>query len=124
MRDKVLCRGWTAAKAVNDRETFSPREKGYFLVFRSFFTFLSDLVPVSVQGGVKMSINEILGIFDYNKARIDQKAQKKSIEIVSRQELDIIFVAESLFRGTVVDFGDFGSYSGGGNYAKHDFAVN
>ncbi len=123
MRDKVLCRGWAVVKAATERETFSPHEKGYFLVLTSFLTFLSDSVPVSIQGGVKMSINEILGFFDCIKARIDQKAQKKSLEIVSRQELDIIFVAESLFRGTVVDFGDFGSHSRGGNYAR-SFTVN
>jgi hypothetical protein len=118
MRDRVLCRGCAEPKIADAEEAF-PCGNSYFSVLTSSFTLLSDAVPVSIQGGVKMSINEILGFLD-NTARINQKVHK-FLEI-SRQELDTICVTKSLFKGTFVDF-DFCSHSGGGNYAN-SFAVN
>jgi hypothetical protein len=134
MRDKVLCRGWTGQNTVCAEDTFFLVESNLhkdeqFLILSSIFTLLSGTsVPVSIQGGVKMkmkmSIDEFLGFFDFNTTRMNQKTRRKFLERVSRRELDTIHTADSLFRGTVVDFGDLVSHSGGVTNAKHDFAVN
>jgi hypothetical protein len=82
------------------------------------------LVLVSVQGGVKMSIDEFLGFFDGSATWNNQKAQKEFLGIVSRRELDTIYATESLFRGTVIDFGDLSSHFGGGSYANNSYTVS
>jgi hypothetical protein len=134
MRDKVLCRGWVEQNTAHAKNTFFLGESTlhkdeHFLILSSIFTLFSGIsVPVSSQGGVKMemkmSIDEFLGFFDFNMTRMNQKTRRKFLERVSRQELDTIHATESLFRGTVVDFGDLVSHSGGVNNAKHNFAVN
>jgi prepilin-type processing-associated H-X9-DG protein len=125
MRDKVLCSGWTELESVRTREEFLLCKKSYFSIFTGFLTlFLSDSVPVSIQGGVKMSIDEFLSFFDGSATWNNQKAQKEFLEMISRRELDTIYATESLFKGTVVDFGDLDSHSGGGNYAYNDFSVS
>ena len=125
MRDKVLCVGWARREKPISWEVFSLVEKGYFSILLSFFPpFSQGSVPVSVQGGVKMSLDSFLGFFDRNAAWRDQKVQREFMEQVSRQDLDTIFVAESLFKGTVVDFGSVDLSSRGDNYANSGFAVN
>ncbi|MBU7044927.1 MAG: hypothetical protein HXS54_00705 [Theionarchaea archaeon] len=71
-----------------------------------------------------MSIDEVLGFFDCNAAWKDQKTQREFLEQTSRKDLDTILVAESLFKGTVVDFGTANLSSGGGSYANCGFAIN
>ena len=125
MRDKVLCVGWARREKPISWEVFSLVEKGYLSVLLSFFPpFSHGSVPVSVQGGVKMSLDSFLGFFDRNAAWRDQKAQREFMEQVSRQDLDTIFVAESLFRGTVVDFVGVDLSSRGGSHANNGFAIN
>ena len=125
MRDKVLCRGWArTGKPMTEEQTFLC-EGSYFLKVQSSSTPpLSHSVPVSVREGEKMSIDEVLSFFDHNAALKDQKAQREFLEQASRKNLDTIFVAESLFRGTVVDFGTANLSSGGGSYANCGFAIN
>lgn len=124
MRDKVLCRGWAERESADTKKVFFLFEKGYPSVLICSFAFLApDSVPVSVREGEKMSIDEIVSFFDGNAAWKCQKAQG-FLETGSRQELDTIFATESLFKGTVVDFGDLSSHSGGGSYANYSFAVN
>jgi len=126
MRDKVLYRGWGGKVAPNTMETFLLGSCSYFETSQSFSIFLRShiSVSVSIQGGVKMSsIDEVLGFFDHKLAWRDQEAEE-FLKKVSRQNLDTISVAESLFKGTVVDFGDLSSHSGGGSYAGNSFAVN
>ena len=124
MRDKVLCRGWARTRKPMTEELFFLFEGSYFLKVQSSFTPpLSHSVPVSVREGEKMSIDEVLCFFGRNAAWKDQKAQRKFLEF-SKQELDTIFAADSLFRGTVVDFCDSDLHSGGGSYAKYGSAVN
>lgn len=83
-------------------------------------------VPVSVQGGVKMkmSIDEFMDFFDLTMARRDQEVYLRFLDMNSRQELDIICTVESLFKGTVVDFGSSDLHSGGGNHAGDYSAAN
>jgi hypothetical protein len=83
-------------------------------------------VPLSVQGGVKMkmSIDEFLDFFDLAMARADQEIRPRFLDMNSRQDLDTICTADSLFRGTVVDFNGLNSHSGGGNNAKDYSAVS
>ena len=118
MRDKVLFRGWVGSKTAEVKEEFLVREGDCLSSWVP--TFFSGSVPVSIQGGVKMSTDEFLSFFDRS---ITWKGQKTQFLEMSKHELDTICAADSLFKGTVVDFGDFGSRSGGGNYAS-SFAVN
>lgn len=74
-------------------------------------TLFYHAVPVSVQGGGKMSLYEVLSFFDQDITWKNQEAQK-FLEEVSRKELDPIFAAESLFKETVLDSGTI-PYSGG-----------
>ncbi len=125
MRDKVLCRGWARTRQPKTEELSFLREGSYFSKVQNSSTSpLSHSVPVSVREGEKMSIDEVLGFFDRNAAWKDQKAQREFLEQTSRKDLDTIFVAESLFKGTVVDFGTVNLSSGGGSYANCGFAVN
>ena len=125
MRDKVLYRGWAVTETAGKKNIFLLFRKSDFSFFIDFFTFLlSDSVPVSIQGGVKMSIDEFLSFFDRNKAWRDQEAQRWIFETISRDELDTIFAADSLFKGTIVDFGDLVLHSGGGNYANTSIAAS
>lgn len=124
MRDKVLCKGQAVPKAAAEKEVFFLFGKGYLLELMRFLAFLApNSVPVSVREGEKMSIDEVLSFFDGNAAWKYQKAQK-FLEKIPKQKLDTIFAAESLFKGTVLDFGDFDSHSRGGSYAEYNFAVN
>ena len=125
MRDKVLCVGWARSEKPMIKGESILLRKSYFCFLQSFFPFLLPYsVPVSVQGGVKMSIDEVLSLFDHNAAWRDQRAQGGFFEKISKHELDTIFVTESLFRGTVVDFDGLGLRSGGGNFAKSDTEIN
>ncbi len=126
MRDKVLCRGWDEKVAPNTKEISVLGGYCCFGASQSFSAFPRPQISVSVsnQGGVKMSsINEVLSFFDHTLAWRDQEAEE-FLEKVSRQNLDTISVTESLFKGTVVDFGDLNLHSGGGSYANSEFAVN
>jgi hypothetical protein len=125
MRDKVLCRGWTGIGPAIIRETVrvfrsASSVVSYCLVFPTLKS-----VPLSVQGGVKMktSIDEFLDFFDLAMARRGQEVHSRFLDIYSRQELDTICTADSLFRGTVVDFNRLNWHSGGGNNAKDYFAA-
>jgi hypothetical protein len=120
MRDKVLCRGWVELKSAKVEEEFPFFWEGDLLAAFQFPTFLSGSVLVSIQGGVKMGIDEFLRFFDRS---VTWKGQKTQTLERSNQGLDIIRVAGPLFKGTVVDFDDLRSHSGGGNYAN-SFAVN
>ena len=108
MRDKILCSKWTDPKATNTKKA-SPYGSSYGVLTK---VTLSTAVRVSIQGGERMSIEAFLGFFD-SLARI----KKARFLEISREELDMLCVTESLFRGTIVDF-DFCSHSGGGNYAN------
>ncbi|MBU7016048.1 MAG: hypothetical protein HXS44_00960 [Theionarchaea archaeon] len=70
-----------------------------------------------------MSIDEVLGFFGRNAALKDQKTQREFLERKSRKDLDTIFAAESLFKGTVVDF-SLDLSPGGGNHANNGFAIS
>ena len=124
MRDKVLCRGWARIRKPMIEELSFLCKVNYFSEFQSSLTPpLSYSVPVSVREGEKMSIDEVLGFFDRNAACKDQKTHKEFSEQASRKDLDTIFAAESLFKGTVVDFRLDLSF-GGGNHANNGFAIN
>ena len=125
MRDKVLCRGWGDVRAPNGNDVFLLRKREFFSVLLNFSFFLIPhiSVPVSIQGGVKMSIDEFMSFLDRNTAWVDLKAER-FLEKHPGKGLDTIFAAESLFKGSVVDFGDLSSHSGGGNYASNGFAIN
>ena len=119
MRDKILCRGWAELKTANvEEEPFF--WKGDLVAVFWVPTNLSGSVLVSIQGGVKMGIDEFLSFFDCSKI---WKAQKTQELDRTNKERDIICTADPLIEGTVVDFGDLCSHSGGGNYAN-SFAVN
>lgn len=125
MRDKVLCKGWVTQCEPRTENPTPPLGEACFTAFISYFAFLPrHSVPVSIQGGAKMSIDEFLSFFDCNLAWRDQKTRKEYSEQISRKELDTILAADSLFRGTVVDFSNSDSSFRGGNYATYDFAVN
>ncbi len=126
MRDKVLCRGWAETEKPEVEDEFFLCRRSYFLILTRFFVLLPSgySVPVSVQGGVKMSIvkmsiDEVLSFFD----SMEKSQGAQEFLEHSRQDFDTIFAAESLFKGTVLDF-DVGMHSGGGNYARHDSAIN
>lgn len=125
MRDKVLCVSWVETKAAQERNVSLLCGSSCFLVLPEFFTrlFLEDSVPVSIQGGVKMSIDEFMSFLDRNKAWVGLKAERH-LEKNPRKGLDTIFATESLFRGSVVDFGELGSHSGGGSYADNGLTFN
>jgi len=123
MRDKVLCKGKAVPKAAAEKEVFFLFEKGYLVgLMSSLAFFVPDSVPVSVREGEKMGIDEVVSFFDLNAAWRDQKA-KGFLETSSKRELDTILATESLFKGTVVDFG-LSSHSGGGSYANGSFTIN
>lgn len=123
MRDKVLCKGWAETRVPSVKGTSFLLENSYFIVLQSFFTlFLPNSVPVSVREGEKMSIEEVLSFFDGNAAWKNQEAQRGFLEQVSRQGLDTIVAAESLFKGTVVDFDLL--HSGGGNYGQYSCTIS
>jgi hypothetical protein len=123
MRDKVLCRAWARTKQSNPKEKSSLFGKGSpFVLWKLSCLLLA--VPVSIRGGVKMRIDRFSSFFDYNAAWRNQKAQTEFFEQPSKKDLDTIFATESLFKGTIVDFSDLGSYSGGVNCAKHCSAIN
>jgi hypothetical protein len=125
MRDKVLCRGRTSQSEICAEEVFSTGIVNLSVVLMSSFPFSSpESVPVSMREGEKMSIDEVLSIFDHSAAWIDQKAQREFLEQISKQGLDTIYATESLFKGTVVDFDRTGLSSGGGNYANCGFTVS
>lgn len=125
MRDKVLLTGWGEQGTPSAREISLLDENGCFLVLFGLSALLrtQSSVPVSVQGGVKMSIDEFLSFFDRKTAWRDQEAEE-FLRKVPRKDLDTIFATESLFRGTVLDFKNLSSHSGGGSYANNGFAVN
>ncbi len=124
MRDKVLCRGWAEQKEFSIEEVFLPSSMEYFTILLGFLTlsYSQNSVPVSTKGGVEMSIDEVLSFLDSSAAWRNQKALRFGIS--SRKDLDTICAAESLFKGTVVDFDDMDMHSGGWNYAKHDVSVS
>jgi hypothetical protein len=104
------------------REPLFPFENSYFLVLQSFLALLSDSVPVSVREGEMMRFDKGLSFFKSNAAWKSKKAQKYG-EQSSRKNLDTIVAAESLFKGTVVDFGS-DLHFGGGNYARYDCTIS
>lgn len=120
MRDKALYRGWVGSKTAEAKEELLFYREGDCVVLLWVPTFSSNSVLVSIQGGVKMSTDEFLSFFDRT---ITWGGQKTQFLEMSKRELDTICAAGSLFKGTVVDFGDFCSHSGGGNYANNS-AVN
>lgn len=104
MRDETLCRSRAESTHVSTKDVFLPFKKRVSLGFMRSFLFLSHgSVLVSVREGEKMSGDEVTE--------------------GSRQELDTICAAKSLFKGTVVDF-DSGSHSGGEPYAHYNITVN
>lgn len=115
MRDKVLCRGWAEIRKPEAEDEFCLCGRSYFLILTRFFVLLPSgySVPVSVQGGVKMNVDEVLSFFD----SIEKSQGAQEFLEHSGREFDIIFAAESLFRGTVLDF-EVGSYSGGAELCK------
>ncbi|MBU6998572.1 MAG: hypothetical protein HXS41_01635 [Theionarchaea archaeon] len=126
MRDKVLCRGWAGkGPAVNREKVCVFGCTGSADLIHLVLPTLES-VPLSVQGGVKMkmSIDEFLDFLDLATACIDQKIHPGFLDINSRQDLDTICTADSLFRGTVVDFYGLSSRSGGGNNARDYSAVS
>jgi hypothetical protein len=123
MRDKVLCRGWGEPYTPQGKKVFSMQERVSVSLLSSLTILLSSSVPVSVREGEKMSIDEVLNFFDPNAAWKDQRIQGEFLERTSGQTLDTIFVAESLFRGTVLDFGS-NSHSGGRYYANNSFTTS
>lgn len=137
MRDKVLCRGRAELKpaqpkkiSLSDERELLDRDK-YFEILSGIFVlyFFVYSVQVSNQGGVKMkmkmrmSINESLDFSVSDRIQMHRKFQSIFRESVSRQELDTICISDSLFRDSLIAFGDLSSHSGGGNNAKHYFAI-
>jgi hypothetical protein len=126
MRDKVLCRGWAGTgPAIKREEVWVFGSISFAVLICQGFPTLKS-VPLSVQGGVKMkmSIDEFLDFFDLATARADQKVRPRFLDMNSRQDLDTICTADSLFRGTVVDFNGLDSHFGGGNNARNYSAAS
>lgn len=76
-------------------------------------------VPAPIQEDVKlkMRIDEFLDSFDLSMAWRDQEIHPRFLDMNPRQGLDTISTAESLFKGTVVDFNGLNSHSRGEKYA-------
>ncbi len=69
-----------------------------------------------------MSTERFLSFLEYNGTWKAKGIEEGFPGYMPKQELDIIFAAESLFKGTVIDF-CVDIHSGGGNHASPSTAV-